>query len=125
MFFIWNNKIIKKRLTSKSSQNEEAALEIYHLKITIESYEDKLKASKSANAEQLTSFQEEIKGKEELIQELQSIIKGKILGLTVASTFYPVTVASTFAPAGSRYFLRVLVHFLCALFVFLSIFEKN
>ena len=45
--------------------------------------------------------------------------------LTVASTFYAVTVASTIAPAGSRYFLRVLVHFLCALFVFLSIFEKN
>ena len=70
--------IIKKRLTSKSSQNEEAALEIYNLKISIESYEGKLKASKSAHAEQLTSFQEEIKGKEELIQELQSIIKGKI-----------------------------------------------
>ena len=86
-FFIWNNKIIKKRLTSKSSQNEEAALEIYHLKISIESYEDKLKASKSANAEQLTSFQEEIKGKEELIQELQSIIKGKILEL-FKSYFY-------------------------------------
>ena len=56
-------------------------MEIYHLKISIDSYEDKLKASKSANAEQLTSFQEEIKGKEELIQELQSIIKGKILEL--------------------------------------------
>ena len=77
-FFICNNKNLKKRLTSKSSQNEEAALEIYNLKLSIESYEGKLKASKSANAEQLTSFQEEIKGKEELIQELQSIIKGKI-----------------------------------------------
>ena len=35
-----------------------------------------MKASKAANAEQLSSFQEEIKGKEELIQELQSIVKG-------------------------------------------------
>ena len=80
-FFICTNKIIQKRLTSKSSQNEEAALEIYNLKISIESYEGKLKASKTAHAEQLTSFQEEIKGKEELIQELQSIIKGKIFEL--------------------------------------------
>ena len=48
------------------------------MKISIESYEGKLKASKTAHAEQLTSFQEEIKGKEELIQELQSIIKGTI-----------------------------------------------
>ena len=86
-FFICNNEIIKKRLTSKSSQNEEAALEIYNLKISIESYEGKLKASKSAHAEQLTSFQEEIKGKEELIQELQSIIKGKIFEL-FKSYFY-------------------------------------
>ena len=35
-----------------------------------------MKASKAANAEQLSSFQEEIKGKEELIQELESIVKG-------------------------------------------------
>ena len=35
-----------------------------------------MKASKATNAEQLSSFQEEIMGKEELIQELQSIVKG-------------------------------------------------
>ena len=45
--------------------------------------------------------------------------------LTVASTFCSVTVASTLGPAGPRSFLHVLVHFLCALYVFLSIFEKN
>lgn len=70
-------KELEKRLTSKSSQNEEAALEIYNLKLSITSYEDKIKSSKLASAEQLSSFQEEIKGKEELIQELQSIIKAR------------------------------------------------
>lgn len=37
-----------------------------------------MKASKVANAEQLSSFQEEIKGKEESIQELKSIIQGNM-----------------------------------------------
>ena len=48
---------------------------------------------------------------------LKMLFKDKFY-LTVASTFYSVTVASTFAPAGARYFGRILVHFLFKLFVF-------
>ena len=49
--------------------------------------------------------------------------KGSIL--TVASRIFSVSVAYFLGPAGTRYFFCVLVDFLCALFVFLSIFEKN
>ena len=79
----------QKRLTEKSTQNEAAELEIYNLKLSSSNLEKKFNDIKLSKTEQLSSFQDEIQGKEELIQELQSIIKGvfnhssKILNLII------------------------------------------
>ena len=69
--------------------------------------EHSCKTDKSGNDEDISSAFGDIQ-----------LITIKYMSLTVASTFYSVTVASTFAPAGSRYFGCVLVHFLFKLFVF-------